>query len=56
MQLDEMSQIPYLSKGDIAMRVVELLESCWDGLFPVDIEVACDYCGIAIVPISRFKK
>ena len=49
--LDGVLQIPFLSKGEIAGMTEELLGECWDGVYPVDVEKICDYCGVAIVPV-----
>ena len=45
-------QIPYLGRLEIEQRVNELMEECWDGDFPVDVEKVADYLGIAIVPVE----
>ena len=50
--LGEGSQIPFINKGEIAGRARELLNECWDGVFPVDVEKVCDYLGIAILPVA----
>lgn len=51
--LDEVVQIPFMSKNEIASRVEELLGECWDGFFPVDVEKLCDHLGIAILPVTK---
>ena len=49
--LDDGLQLPFLSKTEIAERTEGLLDVCWNGIHPVDIEAVCDYCGVAIVPV-----
>lgn len=51
--LDEVVQIPFMGKNEIASRVEELLSECWDGFFPVDVEKLCDRLGIAILPVTK---
>lgn len=51
--LGEMGQMPFLGKAEIARRVEELLDECWDGKYPVDIESVCDYLGIALLPVRN---
>ena len=50
-RLDGGAQLPRLGKDEIIQRVEELLDECWDGVFPVDVEAVCDYLGVAIVPV-----
>ena len=49
---DEGGQIPYLCKAEIAKRAEELLDECWDGAFPINVEAICDYLGVAVVPVK----
>ena len=49
--LGEAAQIPFLHKSEIAKRAQELLDECWDGVFPVNIEAVCDYLGVSVVPV-----
>lgn len=49
--LGEGGQIPFLSKATITSHAVELLDECWDGMFPVDIEAICDFLGVALLPV-----
>ena len=50
------SQMPYLGKDEIAERARDLLEVCWDGSFPVDVEKICDYLGVAIIPVQGLRE
>lgn len=50
--LGEVTQIPFMSKGEIASKAEGLLNECWDGVFPIDIEKLCDYLKIAILPVA----
>ncbi|MBR2741227.1 ImmA/IrrE family metallo-endopeptidase [Candidatus Saccharibacteria bacterium] len=50
--LGEDGQIPFVSKSEIKSRVDELLEECWDGAFPVDVERMCDHFDISILPVA----
>ena len=54
-RLDGGAQLPRLGKDEIIQRVEELLDECWDGVFPVDVEAVCDYLGVAIVPVVGLK-
>lgn len=54
--LGEAGQIPYLGRDEIAQRAEELLDECWDGKFPIDVEAICDYLGIAIVPVQGLRE
>lgn len=55
--LGDGAQIPHIGKNEIVLRVKELLDECWDGSFPVNVEAVCDYLGIAIVSIDElFEK
>lgn len=49
-------QIPRLGKDEIVLRAEELLDECWDGKFPIDVEAICDYLGIAIVPVEELRE
>ena len=49
-------QIPRMGRDEIASRAEELLDECWDGRLPIDVEAICDYLGIAIVPVRGLKK
>lgn len=49
-------QIPYLGIDEIAQKAEELLNECWDGCFPINIEVICDYLGIAVVPVRGLSE
>lgn len=49
-------QIPYLSKGKIEEEVNNLLDECWDGFFPVDVELLCDKLNIGIIPVPNLFK
>ncbi len=49
--LGEGRQIPSLCRTEIAREAEELLDECWDGFFPVDVEAVCDYLNIAILPV-----
>ena len=51
--LGEGSQIPFISKYGIVRKVEELLNECWNGTFPIDVEKICDYLGIAILPVAK---
>lgn len=44
-------QIPRIGKLEIEKRVEELLDECWDGAFPIEIETICDYLGVGIMPL-----
>lgn len=50
--LGEVAQIPFMSKSEIASKAEGLLNECWDGVFPIDIEKLCDYLKIAILPVA----
>lgn len=52
----EGGQIPCLGKEEIACRAEDLMEECWDGRFPVDVEGICDYLGIAIIPVNGLRE
>ena len=54
--LGEEVQVPIIGKNEIAARVQEVLDECWDGFFPMDLEKICDYLGIAIVPVEGLKE
>ena len=54
--LGEGGQIPYLSKRNIISEVENLLDECWDGVFPVDVEAICDNLGIGIIPIVGLSR
>ncbi|MBR2544402.1 ImmA/IrrE family metallo-endopeptidase [Candidatus Saccharibacteria bacterium] len=41
-----------MSKSEIASKAEGLLNECWDGVFPIDIEKLCDYLKIAILPVA----
>ena len=49
-------QIPYLAKDKIIKEVDSLLEECWDGVFPVDVELLCDGLGVGIIPVPRLSR
>ncbi len=49
-------RIPYLCKEDIAKESENLLEECWDGSFPVDVEAICDDLNIGIMPTAGLSK
>lgn len=49
-------QIPYLAKEKIIKEVNNLLEECWDGAFPVDVELLCDGLGINIIPVPKLNR
>lgn len=49
-------QIPYLAKDKIIKEVDNLLEECWDGVFPVDVELLCDGLGVGIIPVPRLSR
>ena len=50
--LGEVAQIPFMNKSEIASKAEGLLNECWDGVFPIDIEKLCDYLKIAILPVA----
>lgn len=50
--LGEVAQIPFMGKSEIASKAEGLLNECWDGVFPIDIEKLCDYLKIAILPVA----
>lgn len=50
--LGEVAQIPFMNKSEIASKAEGLLNECWDGVFPIDIEKLCDYLKIAILPVT----
>ena len=54
--LDESRQIPYLGKSEITQKAEGLLDECWDGIFPINIEMICDYLDISIIPIEGLAK
>lgn len=54
--LGEGGQIPYLGRDEIVQRAETLLDECWDGDFPIDVEAICDYLGIAIVPVQGLRE
>lgn len=49
--LGEGAQIPYLGRTEIEQATCDLLDECWDGEYPVDVENVCDYLGLSIVPV-----
>lgn len=49
-------QIPYLAKDKITKEVDILLEECWDGVFPVDVELLCDGLGVSIIPVPKLNR
>ena len=49
-------QIPYLAKDKITKEVDNLLEECWDGVFPVDVELLCDGLGVSIIPVPKLNR
>ena len=51
--LDNISQMPRIGKLEIENMAEGILDECWDGSYPINIEAICDYLGIAIVPVSR---
>lgn len=49
-------QIPYLAKDKIIKEVDNLLDECWDGVFPVDVESLCDDLEINILSIPNLSQ
>lgn len=49
-------RIPYLAKERIIEEVNNLLEECWDGAFPVDVELLCDDLGVGIFPVPNLSR
>lgn len=49
-------QLPRLGRDEIAVKAEELLDECWDGCLPIDVEAICDYLGIAIVPVKGLRE
>lgn len=54
--LGESGQIPFMAKAEITKRVEELLDECWDGECPINIEGICDYLGIVLLPVKDLAK
>lgn len=54
--LGENGQIPFFSKMEIAKRADELLDECWNGFFPIDIESVCDFLGISLFPVDGLSR
>ena len=49
-------RIPYLDKEKITERATEVLEECWGGDFPVDVEAICDDLKIGILPVNGLSR
>lgn len=49
-------RIPYLSREKIEEKTEEVLEKCWGGDFPIDVEMICDNLEIGILPIPGLSK
>ena len=53
---DESGQIPFLGKAEISDKVNEVLDECWNGIFPVNLESVCDCLGISLFPVAGLSK
>ena len=51
----ECGQIPIRGKDEVTRRAEELLDECWDGNFPVDVEAICDQLDIEILPVRDLE-
>ena len=49
-------QIPYLDKSKIIAEVDAVLEECWNGEFPVNVEEICDELDLGILPIPNLNR